>query len=257
MPTKEWQGKSGLNAHADFVMQTDHSYGQVFKALKENGLLGNTLVICSADNGTSARTSNMDELKSKGHFPSAGLRGSKADLWDGGHRVPFIVSWKGHVEAGSKSDKLVCLTDLLATAADVVGAELPASEGVDSISMLPLLTGKGEHQRGDVIHHSISGFFSIRQGKWELLLTPRPEVAAKKGEPMIQLYDMEADLGEQNNLAAKMPEKVKELRALLENQIVQGRSTVGAAQNNDVAIDVEKLSRFKQKAKKNAKKKSK
>nr|WP_276308455.1 hypothetical protein [Rubritalea profundi] len=145
----------------------------------------------------------------------------------------------------------------MATAADVVGAELPASEGVDSISMLPLLTGKGEHQRGDVIHHSISGFFSIRQGKWELLLTPRPEVAAKKGEPMIQLYDMEADLGEQNNLAAKMPEKVKELRALLENQIVQGRSTVGAAQNNDVAIDVEKLSRFKQKAKKNAKKKSK
>jgi len=265
VPTKEWQGKSGLNAHADFVMQTDHSYGQVFKALKENGLLGNTLVICSADNGTSARTSNMDELKSKGHFPSAGLRGSKADLWDGGHRVPFIVSWKGHVEAGSKSDKLVCLTDLLATAADVVGAELPASEGVDSISMLPLLTGKGEHQRGDVIHHSISGFFSIRQGKWKLLLTPgsggwtapRPEAAAKKGEPMIQLYDMEADLGEQNNLAAKMPEKVKELRALLENQIAQGRSTVGAAQNNDVAIDVEKLSKFKQKAKKNAKKKSK
>ena len=89
------------------------------------------------------------------------------------------------------------------------------------------------------------------------MLTPRPEVAAKKGEPMIQLYDMEADLGEQNNLAAKMPEKVKELRALLENQIVQGRSTVGAAQNNDVVIDVEKLSRFKQKAKKNAKKKSK
>ena len=106
VPSEEWQGKSGLNAHADFVMQTDDAFGQVVTALKETGLYDNTLIICSADNGTSANTSNKSKLEAMGHFPSGDLRGSKADLWDGGHRVPFIATWKGTVPAGSHNDQL-------------------------------------------------------------------------------------------------------------------------------------------------------
>ncbi|MFC4991921.1 sulfatase family protein [Rubritalea tangerina] len=258
VPSKEWKGKSGLNAHADFVMQTDASYGQVVDALKRNGLYENTLVICSADNGTSAPTSKMKDLISKGHHPSADLRGSKADLWDGGHRVPFIVSWPGKVKAGTRSDALVCLTDVMATAADILDVNLPASEGVDSLSMLPALTGKKEGVRTNVVHHSVSGLFAIRDGEWKLLISPgsggwtapRPGAAAAKGEPMLQLYNMDKDLGEQNNLIESMPEKAKALRGLLDMQIERGRSTPGEAQKNDVPIKVEKISQVKKNKKK-------
>ena len=99
-----------MNEHADFVMQTDDSFGKIVQALKNNGLLENTLIICSSDNGTSAPTSKLAELQAKGHYPSGDLRGSKADIWDGGHRVPFLVSWPGVVEPGSRCDKLTCLT---------------------------------------------------------------------------------------------------------------------------------------------------
>ena len=142
-PSEQWQGKSGLNAHADFVMQTDDSYGQIIKALRDNGFLDNTLVICSSDNGTSAPTSKKADLEAMGHFPSGDLRGSKADIWDGGHRVPFIALWPKVIKAGSYSDKLVCLTDVMATVADVVGFKLPPNAAEDSMSVLPALKGEG------------------------------------------------------------------------------------------------------------------
>ena len=130
-PSDEWAGKSKLNAHADFVMQTDHSFGQVIDALKETGQFENTLIICSSDNGTSAPTSKMANLKAKGHYSSGDLRGSKADIWDGGHRVPFIVSWPDVIKKPGRTSALVCLTDLVATVADIVGESLPptAAEG--------------------------------------------------------------------------------------------------------------------------------
>ncbi len=252
VPTEEWRGKSGLNAHADFVMQTDDAFGQVITALKETGLYDNTLIICSSDNGTSAPTSKKEQLEAMGHFPSGDLRGSKADLWDGGHRVPFITAWKGKVATGTRNDQLVCLTDLYATFAELSGASYPASEGVDSISFADSLVGKTPSTpRQSVIHHSISGMFSIREGKWKLLCSPgsggwtdpRPEKAAKNGDPMTQLYDMDLDIGEQQNLASKNPEKAQALRAHLDEQISNGRSTPGPKQKNDVdSIVVDKLS---------------
>jgi len=263
VPSIKWKGKSGLNAHADFVMQTDDSYGQVIKALRDNGMLADTLVICSSDNGTSAPSSNMKELNNMGHFPSGDLRGSKADIWDGGHRVPFIVHWPAVVKSGSTCDKLVCLNDLMATMAAIVDFKLPSNSAEDSFSFLPALKGEEKHLRTSVIHHSISGYFAIRQDNYKLIMCPgsggwtSPKPSSKlwadhekKGEPTFQLYDMSKDLGEQNNLAASMPERVKGLKLLLKKQVEYGRTTPGLKQTNDVSVSFDK----KPGAKKNVKK---
>ena len=255
VPTELWKGKSGLNAHADFVMQTDHSYGQVIQALKDNGLFENTLVICGSDNGTSAGSANIAQLNKMGHYPSADLRGSKADIWDGGHRVPFIVSWPAAIKTARRTDALVCLTDLLATAAELTDYPLPDNAGEDSISFAHVLRGDADretHTRTSVIHHSISGYFAIRQNNWKLICCPgsggwskpRTTIAARlareKGLTMVQLYDMDADRSERKNLARKGTGQVTALRRLLDQQIAQGRSTPGAPQANDAAIVVDK-----------------
>ena len=256
VPSAKWQGKSGLNAHADFVMQTDDSYGRVIKALRDNGMLNNTLVICSSDNGTSAPTSKKEKLEEMGHFPSGDLRGSKADIWDGGHRVPFIVHWPKIIKAGSYSDKLICLTDVIATVAEITDYKLPPNAAEDSISFLPVLKGAKSHVRTSVIHHSISGYFAIRQGKYKLLMCPgsggwtKPKPTAKlwkkleaEGKPTVQLYDITKDIGEQKNLAAGMPKKVESMRALLKKQVEDGRTTPGPKQSNDVPITIDKKPR--------------
>ena len=253
VPNDQWKGKSGLNDHADFVMQTDDSFGQVVDALKETGFIDNTLIICSSDNGTSAPTSKKDQLEQMGHYPSGPLRGSKADIWDGGHRVPFLVSWPGVVQAGSKSDALIGLSDVVATVADLLNVDLHDNAAEDSISFLPILTGQGKHERGDVIHHSYAGYFAIRQENWKLSLCPasggwtgkRPTKKAwasyrKAGLPMVQLIDLTNDLAEQHNLANSHPEKVRQLRALLQEQVTKGRSTPGEKQANDAPITIEK-----------------
>ena len=246
-PSAQWLGKSGLNEHADFVMQTDDSFGQVLNAITDNGFGDNTLVICSADNGTSRPTSNMDHLQKLGHFSSGDLRGSKADIWDGGHRVPFIVRWPNVVKPGTTSGQLVCLTDIMATAAEITGFDLPASSGEDSISFLPILEGASSGSRTDVIHHSISGRFAIRSGDWKLALcsgsggwsTPKDNAATKLGAPKWQLYNMSEDLSEQRNQLLRNPQKSKELLALLKAQIANGRSTVGENMSNDVKVVIE------------------
>lgn len=253
VPSPQWQGKSGLNEHADFVMQTDDSFGSVVQALRDNGMLENTLIICSSDNGTSAPTSKMKQLKAKGHYPSGDLRGSKADIWDGGHRVPFLVSWPGVVEPGTRCDRLVCLTDVVRTVASILDVELDDNAAEDSFSFLPALRGKSDHARRDVIHHSVSGYFAIRRDNWKLSLcpdsggwtTPKPtaeswEKLKGAGLPLVQLNDMTADLGEQDNLAPREPGKVKDLRAMLNHQIEMGRSTPGKPQSNDANVVADK-----------------
>lgn len=253
VPTEAWRGKSGLNEHADFVMQTDDSFGQVVDALRECGKLDNTLIVCSSDNGTSRPTSNMQQLNRMGHYPSGELRGSKADIWDGGHRVPLLVSWRGVVEPGTRCDALVCLTDLLATVADILQVPLPANAAEDSVSLLPLLTGSQKPVRQSVVHHSIGGYFAVRDGQWKLSLCPgsggwtEPKPTsklwvsrAKKDLPLVQLIDLQADLGEQRNLATDHPERVAAMRSLLQQQVNRGRSTPGPKQPNDAAIIVEK-----------------
>lgn len=247
-PTKEWQGKSGLNHYADFVMQTDHALGQLFAELDKQGLAENTLVIVTSDNGCSPQA-DFPGLVAKGHNPSAEFRGHKADIFDGGHRVPFLVRWPARVKAGGKSDQLLCLTDFMATAADIVGAKLPASAAEDSVSFLPALLGTAKAPlREAVVHHSINGSFSIRQGHWKLALCrdsggwsePRPGTPKAADLPPVQLFDLGKDPGEQANVQDKHPEVVARLTKLLEKYVADGRSTPGAPQQNAVPVQIVK-----------------
>lgn len=248
VPTEEWQGKSGLNNHADFVMQTDHTVGRIVKAIDAAGLRENTLVVFTSDNGTSGPTSNIEELQEMGHNPSWILRGSKADIWDGGHRVPFIVRWPGITEEGSKSGELICLTDFMPAIADIVEYKLPVDAAVDGASFRNVLSGNGlKKNRPEVVHHSIRGKFAIRSEKWKLVLcagsggwsAPRDKDAREEGLPGIQLYNMETDITEQKNLQAQHPEIVYELTKTLETFVENGRSTPGPNQKNDIEdIDI-------------------
>ena len=233
----EWKGKSKLNLYADFVMETDAIVGQVLDALEESGAAKNTLVVFTSDNGC-AHYIGLSDLEKKGHYPSGPLRGSKADAWEGGHRVPFVIRWPGKVKAGTVCDPPVPQADLLATFAEIFGAKLPANAGEDSFSLLPLLSGGTEPVREHSISCSIRGVPSIRKNSWKYLPVPGSGGWGKGGDQSqpIQLYDLSKDLGESANLAVKNPERVRELKALLESLIVRGRSNPGPKQQNDVKV---------------------
>jgi arylsulfatase A-like enzyme len=222
-PTKEWRGKSGLNSYADFVMQTDASLGAVLEALDRLALAQDTLVVFTSDNGCSPEA-KFDELLAKGHNPSADFRGTKADIFDGGHRVPFLVRWPGRVQPGTTSDQLICLNDLFATCAEMLGQTLPDTAAEDSVSILPALEGRATKPlREALVHHSINGSFAIRQGNWKLVLcpdsggwsAPRPGSPDAKALPPVQLYDLSQDIGETDNVQALHPEIVTRLTNLL------------------------------------------
>jgi arylsulfatase A len=239
VPSKAWKGKSGLGDYADFVMETDWAVGEVLRALEKAGVEKNTLVIATADNGCSPEA-GVAALEKQGHFPSALLRGYKSDIWDGGHRVPFIARWPSKVKAASRSDQLLCLTDLMATFGEIVGAKLPDQAGEDSVSFLPSLLGTDKAPlREAVVHHSIEGKFAIRQGKWKLCLCTGSGGWTPGGdkEP-VQLYDVSKDLGETTNVAKANSEVVAKLTALLQKYIADGRSTPGVKQANDVKVEV-------------------
>ena len=250
LPTKEWQGKSAINRYADFQMQTDAVMGQIIDAVDEAGINDNTLIIVSSDNGCS-RAANFKQLEAAGHFASAHYRGSKADLWEGGLRVPFIVRWPAVIKAGSKSEQTIIQLDLLATVAEIVGAKIPENQGVDSVSFLPALKGESiVSTRKGIVSHSISGHFAYRMGDWKLLLakgsggwtSPREkDMADQTDAPKGQLYHLGDDPGEQNNLFNEKPELVEELLNQLKTEIVNGRSTKGAKQKNDIPVDQIKL----------------
>ena len=240
LPTKEWQGKSGLSPYGDFVMETDWALGQVLAALDKTGIADNTLVFFTSDNGCSP-AANVDELEGKGHFPSELRRGYKSDIWDGGHRIPFIARWPAKIKAGSRTDQITCLTDLMATSAEIVGAKLPVNAGEDSVSILPvLLSTAKEPVREAVVHHSIKGNFAIRQGQWKLEFCADSGGWSQGGgaDTPAQLYDMSRDVGERTNEYKQHPDIVSSLTKLLEKYVSEGRSTVGAAQKNDVSVEV-------------------
>ena len=241
LPTKEWQGKSGLNDYADFVMETDDGFKQMLEALDRNELTDNTLVIFTSDNGCSRKPAQLEKLQELGHYPSAHMRGAKADLWDGGHCIPFVLRWPRKVKADSTTDQLVCLTDLMATCAEILKAPLPENSAQDSVSFLPALSGQPiVSTRAGVIHHSISGHFGYREGKWKLLLAKgsggwsSPNEKESKKAPIAQLYDIEADPGETTNLYGAQPKVAGRLLKQLESDVTRGRSTEGPTAKNDV-----------------------
>ena len=254
---KQFIGKSGLNnLYADLVIETDHILGRVLDALEQHGVADNTLVIFASDNGCAHYIGTFAEgrgdgeacMEAQGHYSSGPYRGYKSDAWDGGHRIPCIARWPSVIQSGSSCDALVCLSDLMATCADILGTPLPDDAGEDSVSMLPLFQQTCDTIRSTVVHHSGSGKFAIRDERWKLVLCPGsggwtyPDAeAAKAGLPLVQLYDMQIDPGERHNLQAEHPAKVRELLACLKEQVAAGRSTPGAAQANDVPVDIWKL----------------
>jgi arylsulfatase A-like enzyme len=233
----EWRDKSKLNLFADFVMETDALVGRVLDALEKSGAAANTIVVFTADNGC-APYIGVEDLEKMGHYPSGPLRGYKADAWEGGHRVPFIVKWPGVAKAGSVCHQLVCQADLMRTFADVFDVKLPDTAGEDSFSLMPLLKGEDKPIRENAVSASIGGTPALRSGAWKYIPAPGSGGWGKGGDQSqpVQLYNLADDLGETKNLAATMPEKVTEMKALLEKLITYGRSTPGALQKNDVEV---------------------
>lgn len=239
VPSEKWIGKSGLGDYGDFMMETDWVVGEILAELDEQDVAGRTLVIFTSDNGCSPQA-NIPALAAEGHMVNGPLRGHKADIYEGGHRVPFLVRWPGTVEPGTRCDVTICTTDLFATAAEIVGRILPADASEDSFSMLPLFKQEQGFSRASTVHHSINGSFAIRQKEWKLVLcpgsggwsAPKPGKATEGLYP-VQLFNLEDDLSETENLAEQNPEKVKELADLLAKTIREGRTNPGPEQNND------------------------
>lgn len=241
LPAKEFQGKSGTNAYGDFVLHCDSVVGKINNALKKQGLYDDTIVIYTSDNGCSPMA-DYEELKAKGHNPSYVFRGTKADIFEGGHRIPLVVQWPGKIQGGTVCDRLVCLSDFFATMADMLGAKLPDDVAEDSVSNLPLwLDETHPDVREDLVHQSIDGSLSIRRGRWKLEMCPgsggwsfpRPGVDDTSSLPAFQLYDLLEDIGETTNVIDCHPDIFKELRQRLATHIRNGRSTPGVHQRNE------------------------
>ena len=236
-PAPEFAGISGINPYADFCMEVDARVGQILDALEARGLAENTVVIFTSDNGASAAPSECATLeKHYGHYCSYRYRGYKSDIWDGGHRVPFLVRWPAGARAGIECAERIGIFDLFATALEWTGQTPGERDGVDSLSFLPALQGKPIDiaRRPCLSHRSIDGMFAIRKGRWKLCRCPGsggwtlPDEEARTQQlPEIQLYDMEADVGEQHNRAAEHPEIVEELTRELHRALVRGRTTAG------------------------------
>lgn len=217
VPAPEFDGVSGAKdtvkqdpQYGDWVYQGDHMLGQILDTLEKRGLAANTLVIAAADNGAAGR-------------PYPPLRGHKTEIYEGGHRVPFVANWPGKIKPGSVSDQTICHTDLLATCADILDVKLPDNAGEDSVSILPALLGTAtEPLREAIVHQPIRSQLAIRQGQWKLIF---PAKGASH-----ELYDLRNDLGETNNVAAEHPQVVGKLTALMQRYIAEGRSTPGAKQ---------------------------
>ena len=229
VPKKEKQGRTTVGYYGDFVLAVDDVVRQVTNALDEAGLAENTIVIMTSDNGANWNKGDINRWK---HDSNMGLRGEKADIHEGGHRVPFIVRWPNHVRKASVSDELICLTDWTATMASIVGYDLPENAAEDSEDFLPVLLEKeGAKGRDTIVHHALDGMFAIRQGDWKLIeglgsggFTSPRRVEPKPGEPIGQLYNLADDPTEQVNLYQKHPEIVARLHDLLVKYKETGRS---------------------------------
>jgi arylsulfatase A len=253
VPAPEFKGKSKAGDYGDYVCQTDWTVGQVVEALQRAGVADNTLVIFTSDNGPEitgeVNPGAYDRAKEFQHFSMGELRGAKRDMWEGGHRVPFLARWPGRIQPGAVSAETICHADLMATIAALLGAPLPPNAGEDSFSILPVLLGQKSEQPARVatVHHSGSGKFAIRKGDWVLIDAPSGDDNGVHGEPQWlkeqrgyvknnlpgELFNVREDLSERRNHYAEQPEVVRELKGLLEQYQRAGRSTPGAPQTND------------------------
>ena len=232
VPSPEFRGRSKAGGYGDFMAQTDDNVARILKALEVNGFADNTLVIFTSDNG--AERYAYDRIRNFDHHSSGPLRGVKRDLWEGGHRVPFLVRWPGVVKPGTVTDALVSQVDLMATLASVVGATLPEDCAHDSYNLLPVWKGGGPSPRRSIVHNTMANAYAIRHEQWLLIAAHTGAVSQvpawfdkefgyEKNAHPGELYDLSQDLGQRHNLYAQHPEKIKELQSLLKQIQVKGQ----------------------------------
>jgi arylsulfatase A-like enzyme len=226
------KGRSQAGPRGDMVALVDWMMGEINAALIRHGLVENTLVIFTSDNGT-----RLTDFYGKdyGHKSCGELRGQKADIWDGGHREPFIARWPDVIQPGSTSKAITCLGDLFSTCAEIIGEDLDENHAEDSFSFLGELIGNNSntHSRKTIVHHSGDGMFSIREGRWKLILglgsggfSHPQSIEPAPRDPHGQLYDLKTDLQETTNLWSHKPETVNRLKGILEFYIREGRSRI-------------------------------
>lgn len=223
VPTKEWNGKTKAGGYGDFVAQSDHHLGEVLKALDDQEFSKNTIVIFTADNGPEKYA--YDRMRNFQHYSSGPLRGGKRDIYEGGHRVPFVVRWPGTIEAGSISNGLISQIDIMATLAEIVGYSLPPECADDSHNQIALLKG-GESARRSLVHNTRKDHYAVRSSNWLLVDAPSGYVTKvpkwfaddkgfSKNSLPGALFDLNKDIGQRENLFETKPEVVAELRQLL------------------------------------------
>jgi len=237
-PGQAFKGKTKAGPHGDFIFELDDVVGQLMKTLEELNIAKNTLVIVTSDNGPEidAVVNMRTQYQHDGARP---WRGIKRDQWEGGHRVPLIVRWPARVNAGSISNQPVSLTDVMATCAAITGAKLPDDSAQDSFNMLPVLLGESGDKpiRPYLLQQTMNLSLAIRQGPWKYLdhrgsggnnyeRSELQKYALKETAPQApgQLFNLEKDPGETTNLYFEEPQRVKELKALLEETKASGRS---------------------------------
>lgn len=236
-PSDSMKGKTDAGPHGDFIHQLDWTVGEILARIEALGIDDHTLVILTSDNGPEA-TTVIHMLEQHDHYGSHPWRGVKRDQWEGGHRVPFIAKWPGEIPAGSVCEQPICQTDLMSTFAAIVGYTLPQNAAEDSFNLLPLLEGDdSETIRPYILHQTQRLELAMRQGPWKYLdhqgaggndysqpkMAPLRRDATDWDYPA-QLYNLDEDPEEMHNLYATHPEKVAELKALLEETKATGRS---------------------------------
>jgi len=241
LPTDDFKGKSGINPYADFIIMIDEEIGKLIEIIEKTGESRNTIIVFTSDNGTSP-WADIKSLDSKGHSTSYIYRGYKADLYEGGHRVPCFMQWPAKIKKPHIVEQTICLNDFMRTFAAITGFKLAENEAEDSYNLLPALLNPGYRKtiREATVHQSINGNLAIRKGDWKLLMTPgsggwsfpRPG-KEEEGLPLVQLFNLKQDPSEQVNLHAEHPEIVTELTELLNKYIEEGRSTPGITQKNE------------------------
>lgn len=223
LPSPEFIGKSKASMYGDFAVMVDAMIGRVLKSLDDNGMSNDTIVIFTSDNGPVWYDEDVTRFD---HNSCGDLRGMKADAWEAGHRMPFIVRWPGKAKADSTTSQLICFTDIMATMADLLSYRLPRDAAPDSVSFLPVLLGKQPDDKPVREHLVIKAgpHFTLRQGNWKLIdglgsggfSRPR-RVKAKPGRPTRQLYNLRTDLGEKTNLAKSEAKRVQRMLEVLNN----------------------------------------
>ena len=213
LPHSRFRGKTELGTYGDFIHQVDWTVGQVLETLDATGAADNTLLIVTSDNGSfmyrhrkqedHATDSKVHGFHPDNHRSNGSWRGTKADIWEAGHRVPFFVRWPGKVQPDSKCDATICQTDILATVAEVNSVEFDRQSAEDSFSMLNLLQGK-PYTRKPVIHQSVNGQLAIRDGDWKLIMGNgsggRQKPRGKPFEKPYQLYNLKDDPTEKSDM---------------------------------------------------------